>query len=88
MRLGSLIAALGVIFLVLFFGANGYVPVPDPVRQMWDKAWGNHVEPAKEKAREKYEEIQEQSEAPEPARANLGAPQFQIMCTVPVCTAA
>lgn len=83
MRLGGLIATLGVAFMALFFLANGSVPVPEPVRALWDKAWERNAEPAKEK----WEEMKEKAELPTPApnQLNLGAPAFSVTCTLPAC---
>lgn len=94
----NLVATAVVALLVVFFMANGYIPLPDGVRNMWDKAWHNKVEPAKdeldkqlEKQRQRQERDDEQhpQSQPAPERFNLGSPTTStIDCTVVVCSAA
>lgn len=88
MRLGSLIGLAIVLLGLLFFGANGYLPVPDSVRQMWDKNYERNVEPAKEKLEEMKEKAESQTQTPAPDQAHLGVAAFTIDCTLPACAAA
>ena len=82
MRIGTLIGTGVLILAILFVGANGYLPVPEPIRNLWDRNYERNVEPAKEK----WDDLKRQVETTAP-RADLGAPAFSIPCTVPVCAA-
>ncbi|WP_347956197.1 hypothetical protein [Gordonia aichiensis] len=87
MRLGSLVGAVVIVLGILFWAAYGSLPVPQGVRDLWDKAWNNKVEPAKEeweKQKAKYE-----TQTPQPQNFSLGAVDGsrQIVCTLPACAA-
>ena len=87
MKLGSVVVVVLVFLAVLFWAADGNVPMPSWVRAKWDKAWNNKVEPAKEeweKQKRQYE-----TQVPQPQNFSLSTVDGsrQIVCTLPACAA-
>lgn len=54
-KLRDIVIGGGLFILVLFFAANGYVPVPQQVRDLWDRAWHKQVEPRQEEWQKQVE---------------------------------
>lgn len=87
MRFWSLVLGVVVILGALFWAANDYVPVPQGVRDLWDKAWSKKVEPAKEKWEEQKRKYETTTPKPQTFSLAPAANFPQIVCTLPVCAA-
>ena len=77
---GGAVIALG----VLYFLAEGYVPVPQSVRDMWDKAWHKQVEPRQEE----WEQYKKDHQLPPQSFSFTTSSGVAVVCTpLASCTA-
>lgn len=81
----GVVVAVVVVLAALYFAAYGNVPVPDSVRNLWDKAYEKQVEPRKKDLERELERARDTA-PPSPRFQSFGprtSPHMSVLCRVP-----